>query len=257
MKNGSVMKLLNASKQFAKNHSSEIMTALGIGSMVVAVGSAITSTPKAIANAEQAEKEKGEPLTKVEVVKATWKCYIPTAVSFAVGTGCLIKANSINTGRVAMWAGACKLSETKLSDLQDAITETVGEEKAQEIKEKASEKHVERVKSPQPNTYILGNGLVWCKDPLSNQEFMCDRETIRAAENRAMWRINHFDYVSLNDFYSEIDAPGLERTDIGDMVGWNHDNPIDISFSGDINAKGIPLLTIDYLVSPKQDFDKL
>ena len=254
MKNGSVMKLLNSSKQFTKKHAPEIMTALGIGSMVVAVGSAITATPKAIANVEEAEREKGEPLTKVEVVKATWKCYIPTAVSFAVGTGCLIGANSVSTRRTAAMAAAYKISETALHDLKEVVKETVDEEKVQEIKEKVSKKQVERAKSKGSDVIVVGSGDVLCYDPLSDRLFTSSENKIRAAENQVMWKVNHEMYASLNDFYSEL---GMRSTEVGDMMGWNHDRPIDITFSSGLTDDGKPYMSIEYLIPPVHEYDKL
>lgn len=255
MKNGSVMKLLNASKQFTKKHAPEIMTAVGIGSMVVSVASAITSTPKAIANVEQAEREKGEQLTKTEVVKAAWKCYIPTAVSFAVGTGCLIGANSVSTRRTAAMAAAYKISETALTDLKEAVKETVDEEKAQEIKEKVNKKQVERAISENREVIHLDDGEL-CYDQMSGRLFRSDWIRVGKAANKVMWLINHQMHASLNDFYYELGLPPIA---IGDQIGWNHDNPIDIPEEPDsgITEDHKSYIVVDFLIRPIHDFDKL
>lgn len=262
MKNGSVMKLLNAGKQFTKKHAPEIMTAVGIGSMVVAVGSAITSTPKAIANVEQAEKEKGESLTKVEVVKATWKCYIPTAVSFAAGTACLIGANSVSTRRTAAMAAAYKISETALTDLKEAVKESVDEEKVKEIRDKATKKKVDRTVEEHPELPpIIGTGKVLCYDTHTMQFFVSDKLSIKEAALNIKDRLHAFDAASLNDFIDEMidqGAQGLKRNDVyGDSVGWNVSIPIDITFGHGLTDRGEPYLSVEYLITPYRDFDRV
>lgn len=75
---------------------------------------------------------------------------------------------------------------------------------------------------------------------------------MKKAENELNRRMRDEMYISLNDFYYEI---GLNRTSIGDELGWNIDNGyIDLSFSSQLADDGTPCLVIEYCVEPRYDF---
>jgi hypothetical protein len=59
-------------------------------------------------------------------------------------------------------------------------------------------------------------------------------------------------YVSLNDFYGEID---LAYTDVGYDLGWNTDKLIDLDFHPVMTEDVKPCIAIDYIAPPKYQFD--
>jgi hypothetical protein len=62
-------------------------------------------------------------------------------------------------------------------------------------------------------------------------------------------------YVSLNEFYDELD---LEHTGVGDELGWNIDGgKIDIYFSSQIAEDGRPCIVIDFDTPPRYGYNKL
>ncbi|MBQ5562679.1 MAG: hypothetical protein IIT39_04770 [Clostridia bacterium] len=62
-----------------------------------------------------------------------------------------------------------------------------------------------------------GYGDTLCYETLSGRYFYSDIEKIRAAVNRANKIILEESYISLNEFYDELD---LGHTGIGDSIGW-------------------------------------
>ena len=122
----------SVSTLIAKN-SPTILTGLSVTGLISTAILAVEATPKAVqilehkyredeSINESMEDEKGtysfavavEPLTKLEVIKLTWKCYIPAAVIGAVTIGCIVSANTINLRRNAALAGLYSLSDTCL-----------------------------------------------------------------------------------------------------------------------------------------------
>ena len=87
-------------------HSPEILTGLGIVGMITTTVLAVKATPKALTLIDVAENEKRDELTPMETVKATWKCYIPAAVTGVTSIACLVGASSVNTRRNAALAAA-------------------------------------------------------------------------------------------------------------------------------------------------------
>ena len=243
-------------RKFASKRSPEILTGIGIAGMITTTILAVQATPKALELIEeQKEEESVDELSSFEVVKVAWKPYIPAMVTCIASTACLIGASSVNTKRNAALATAYKLSETALSEYRDKVVETIGEKKERIVRDKVAEERVKKNPVSKNEVIVTGNGKTLCFDPISGRYFMCSIETIKKAENTLNKQMLHdiSGYVSLNEFYDEL---GLDHTSVGDDLGWNTDQLIDINFSSQLNDNGEPSVVLDYLVAPKYDYYK-
>lgn len=241
-------------RKFASKRSPEILTGVGIAGMITTTILAVRATPKALELIEeQKEEESVDELSSFEVVKVAWKPYIPAMVTCIASTACLIGASSVNTKRNAALATAYKLSETALSEYRDKVVETIGEKKERIVRDKVAEERVKKNPVSKNEVIVTGNGKTLCFDPISGRYFMCSIETIKKAENTLNKQMLHdiSGYVSLNDFYDEL---GLDHTSVGNDLGWNTDQLIDINFSSQLNDNGEPSVVLDYLVAPKCDY---
>ena len=241
-------------RKFASKRSPEILTGIGIAGMITTTILAVRATPKALELIEeQKEEESVDELSSFEVVKVAWKPYIPAMVTCVVSTACLIGASSVNTKRNAALATAYKLSETALSEYRDKVVETIGEKKERIVRDKVAEERVKKNPVSKNEVIITGNGKTLCFDPISGRYFMCSIETIKKAENTLNKQMLHdiSGYVSLNEFYDEL---GLDHTSVGNDLGWNTNQLIDIDFSSQLNDNGEPSVVLDYVVAPKCDY---
>ena len=241
-------------RKFASKRSPEILTGIGIAGMITTTILAVRATPKALELIEeQKEEDSVDELSSFEVVKVAWKPYIPAMVTCVVSTACLIGASSVNTKRNAALATAYKLSETALSEYRDKVVETIGEKKERIVRDKVAEERVKKNPVSKNEVIITGNGKTLCFDPISGRYFMCSIETIKKAENTLNKQMLHdiSGYVSLNEFYDEL---GLDHTSVGNDLGWNTNQLIDIDFSSQLNDNGEPSVVLDYLVAPKCDY---
>lgn len=241
-------------RKFASKRSPEILTGIGIAGMITTTILAVRATPKALELIEeQKEEESVDELSSFEVVKIAWKPYIPAMVTCVASTACLIGASSVNTKRNAALATAYKLSETALSEYRDKVVETIGEKKERIVRDKVAEERVKKNPVSKNEVIITGNGKTLCFDPISGRYFMCSIETIKKAENTLNKQMLHdiSGYVSLNEFYDEL---GLDHTSVGNDLGWNTNQLIDIDFSSQLNDNGEPSVVLDYLVAPKCDY---
>ena len=142
----------NAVKKSTIKHSPEILTGIGIAGMVTTTVMAVRATPKALKLIGSAELKKanetnipyeGHNLSKTEIIKVTWKCYVPVAITGSLSIACLIGASSVNARRNAALATAYKLSETALNEYREKVVEEIGEEKEKVIRDKVSQKHLD------------------------------------------------------------------------------------------------------------------
>jgi hypothetical protein len=238
----------------AVKHSPEILTGLGIAGMFFSVVSAVKATPKALELIENAKEEKVRKihettLSKTEVVKATWKCYIPTAISLGLSTTCLIAGNTVNGRRNTTLAAAYALSESALKEYQSKTLEIAGPKKEQQIKDAILKDKVE--KNPVKSTEVLmtGNGETLCMDSVSGRYFKSDKTKIDATVNKLNFQLRREMFVPLNDLYYEL---GLPPTKLGGDLGWNvDDGEIEFYYSYAGADNGDPCMVVDYNIKPQ------
>jgi hypothetical protein len=241
-----------ASKAVVKK-SPEIFIGIAIAGMGASVIFAVTQTPKAIHLLDEKKKELNtEHLTKKETVKATWKCYIPSAISFAVSTGLIIASNHIQNHRNAMLTAACSASESALLNYINKTKEAVGEEKEREIRSSANR---ERIKDSSVDEHAILNangGDRLFIDAETGRYFRSDKETIRSVVNSVNSVINQTGSASLNTYY---DFLGLERVARGDDRGWWAKGPdtsryfVEVDFDWD---ESIDAVLVDFVNPPKE-----
>lgn len=244
-------------------YSPQILTGIGVAGMVTTVVLAVKATPKALDLIEDKKEELDtDKLTVVDTVKTAWKPYIPAVAIGVLSTVCIIGGNAVGTRRTAALAAAYKISETALHEYKDAIIETVGEEKAKEVKEKVAQNKLDKNPVVEKQIIVTNKGTFLCYDSLSGRYFQSDIETIRKAQNDINDYLFSEDYASLNMFY---DFLGLEHTRLGAELGWKIDSgTLQIEFDSTLAsdksqgiAPGTPCLVLDYNVAPKYEFDKM
>lgn len=236
-------------------HSPEILLGLGIAGMFTTTVLAVKATPKAMALVEEEKlrrykETEDDTISKVDIVKTCWKCYAPAVIVAAVSTACLIGSRSVGARRMAALTAAYRISESALSEYKEKTLEMVGEKKEKQIRDKVAEERVQQHPVTKSEIIMTSNGTTLCFEPLTHRYFNSDQEHIKRAENALNKRLLHdiSGYVSLNEFFDEIDLP---RADVGDDIGWNTDELISISFSAQIADNGEPALVIDYDTLPK------
>lgn len=236
-------------------HSPEILTGIGIAGMIATVVMAVRATPKAIMLVNEKECEQHvEKLPKKEVVKTCWKCYVPAAITGVTSVACLIGASSVNARRNAALATAYTISETALREYKEKVVETIGEKKEQTIRDAIAKDKVEQNPVSTKEVIITGVGTTLCLDSISKRYFQSDIETIKKAVNELNRRMYYDVYVSLNEWYDELN---LDHISIGDELGWEINNGfIDIDFSSQLADNGTPCLVLNYRVAPKYEFNK-
>lgn len=246
-------------------HSPEILTGLGIAGMITTTIFAVKATPKAmrIMDAErdrrEQESENGaiDPLTKMDVVKLTWKCYIPSAVIGSASIACLVGASSVHTRRNAVLATAYKLSESALTEYREKVVETIGEKKEQAIRDSMAKDRVKKNPANQNEIVITERGTTLCYDSATGRYFKSDIDKIKKAINEINAKLLCDSYVSVNEFYDAIGIPGISN---GDKLGWNIDKVgkglIKVHLSPILDEDDNPCVVLDFEIPPYYEFDK-
>lgn len=254
----------------AKKHSPEILIGLGIAGMLTTTIVAVKATPKAMRLIEEEKRKQNrrlldeaeknghdecqqiDKLKPMEVVKVTWKCYVPAAVIGGVSTFCLIGGNSVSLRRNAALAAAYAISETTLKEYRDKVVEEIGEKKEDVIRNKIAQDRVDKHVALDTEIIDTGCGTTLCLDVLSGRFFRSDIDKLRKATNDLNRQMRDETYISLNEFYYAI---GLDGIKIGDDIGWNIDRGyIDLDFRTQLANERVPCLVVDYAIEPRYEF---
>lgn len=253
-----VTKFIKTAKAAVTKHSPEILTGIGIAGMITTTVLAVKATPKALMLLEDAQYEKGEPLTTPEKVKVAWKPYVPAAITGVLSTTCLIGASATNYRRNAALATAYQVAATTLADYKEQVVESIGEKKEKVIREKVAQKKIDKNPEVAQNVIVTGTGDVLFVEPVSMRSFTADIEKVRKIFNDLNYRmvVGMEEYISLSELYDEL---GLPRTSVSDELGWNlgKDGQIEYEFHACTTTDNKPAFMIEYYVAPRRGFERL
>ncbi len=251
-----------------KENSTTILSSVAIAGVVGTVVLAVKATPRALEEIAQAREDKeyeareekggllsarGQPLTIRETVKVTWKLYIPAGIAGIATIACIIGTNAIGIRQKAAYAGAYALADAAFREYKENVLKVVGEKKEQAVRDKIAEERLKRDPPPDGTIIITGTDVL-CYDMLTGRYFKSDHESIRAAANEVNLRVLKDMYASHNEFYELL---GLGHVIIGDELGWNIENKLELVFSSHLSECGEPCLAIGYKNLPRMDYGKV
>lgn len=254
MKNEKIGYFFSGIAKKIRSYSPEILIGAGISGMISSTVMAVKTTPKAMTLIKEKKKELNkDELKPMEVFKAAFKCYIPSAVITVLSIGCIIAASNINHKRNAALATAYSLSESALKLYQEKVIETIGEKKEQQVRDEVAKEQITRNPASKSEVIITSNGDTLCYDVLSGRYFKSDIEKLRKVVNDLNHTMINNMCVSLNDYYDLI---GLASIPTGDKLGWNANNAlVELEFSTQMADVGVPCLVVDFRARPKYDYE--
>ena len=234
---------------FVNKNATQILAGVGIGCGIASVGFAIKGTIKAVDIVKNLEKEKEGTLTKKEIVKATWKEYVPVVGLGALGIGCVVGSVNVSMKRLATMTAAYAMSEKSFKEYKDKAIDLIGEKKEEEIRGAIAQDYISE--NPPSNAIAsqgTGGGTL-CLDSFSGQYFWSDADIIRRTANELNNELLHDFQICLNDYYVRL---GLNEVKDGNDLGWNIVNGdlIGIEFTTELGPGNQPVLVVDFTTNP-------
>ena len=207
-----------------KQSSPLILTIIGAAGVIATAVTAVRATPKAlkIIRDEQNWREfesadtKGlvaDPLTKTEIVKLTWKCYIPSVVIGATTITCIFGAHILNRKQQAMILSAYTFLDKTFKEYKEKVKEKYGDEAAQTI-----ETEIVKDKYRSGDFALSGENMLFYEG-FYGEYFERTRGEVLDAECALNKVFAEDGFAPLNSFYQLL---GIETKSIGDFVGWSY-----------------------------------
>ena len=217
--------LLEHSRLFLKRNAPTILTTIGGVGVIVTAVLAAKATPKATRLLDEAREEKGEDLTKTEMVIAAGPAYIPSALVGASTIACIFGANVLNKRHQAALLSAYALVDSSYKEYRDKLKELYGEEAHQNVVEAIA---VEKAEEMYVSGSYFATGCdltsdertgdqVLFYDEFSNRYFESTIEQVMNAEYHLNRNYTLRGYAVLNELYEFL---GLEPTEYGSIMGW-------------------------------------
>lgn len=215
-----LQKLGSKSKVFFKRHSATILTCVGAAGVVATTVTAVKATPKAISLIEEARAEKGEELTKLEVVKAAGPVYFPSLLLGASTIACIFGANVLNKKNQAAITSAYVLLDNSYKEYKKKVEELYGGDAHQNVVTAIAKDHYE---DEDISDLDFGEDEKLFYDSYSEQYFLAKQEHVIKAEYETNKKIFAVGSANVNDFYNTLREQGvdIQLHPGGDNLGWS------------------------------------
>lgn len=246
--------LLSKSQKFLKRNSATIVTCVGAAGAIATAVTAVKATPKALLALDKAREEKGEELTKLEVVKIAGPAYVPSVVLGASTLACIFGANVLNKRGQASLMSAYALADSSYKDYRKKVDELYGEEAGSEVRAKiAKDKYADQ------SIELSGEEQLYY-DFYSGRYFEATPAFVKMAEYELNRKLMLDDCAYLNEWYYLLDLEGLEH---GLEFGWstcaNSDmywqTWVDFSHEKVVMDDGMECIIISFMQEPYADFE--
>lgn len=204
-------------KQFWHRNGSTILTVLGgVGVLATSV-MAVKATPKAMRLIEEAKEEKGDELTKWEIVKSAGPAYIPAGIVGAATVSCIFGANILNKKTQASMASAYVLLDQSLKEYKRKVVDVYGSEADQKIRTEIAKDHYDEKEFEEVEE---DDGKILFYDQFSRRYFRSTMEDVLKAEYNTNRQLAVNTGVYLNEFYEFLDmAPITASQELGWSTG--------------------------------------
>lgn len=197
-------------------HSDAIFTGFAMLGTVGTAVLAVKATPGALDDIDKAYAEKGEALTKKEVIKAAWKRYIPAATSGTLTIGCIFAADRAHIRKETALAATAAFMERRYSAYQDKVVEIAGDEVNKTVEDEIAKDHI--MKNP-PKVKDRKDGDILCYEPNTEQYFISNAKELLWAELTANKILSMEEKVTLNQVLA-LFADANHKKSIGNQMGW-------------------------------------
>ena len=272
MKQNAFTSFMNNVGNECKKNSPALLIFVGLASMAATVVMVSKVAPKAEQRLIESRQKRYEewkeqgledvPMTKKEKALDIWEdvktvapIYAPAAVTFAVGSACIIGSYKISTARLSALTTAYGIAENKLVEYQKKVIDTIGEEEEHKIREKITQDHMDKEEEkngiPKEDSMTIEDGTQLWFDDVSKRYFRARLQDIYDAKEHVNVTLQSSP-VSLNEFYCVL---GLDEVEALDIYEWQEGMKLEFRFETHMLKDGVtPCTAICYDVPVGGDY---
>ena len=208
-------KLVHRASLYVRRNAPTILTCAGGIGVVATSVMAVKATPKALQLLEEAKAEKGDDLTKLEVVAVAGPAYIPAMVTGVATIACIFGANVLNQRQQVSLASAYALIDNSYKEYKKKVEELYGKEANAQVQQEITKDKYKEIDIQKEGDELL------FYDEFSGRYFNATMERVLIAEYQINRELHNTGRDTLNHFYELV---GLNPIDGGDALGWSEDS---------------------------------
>lgn len=241
---------LKSIKMFLSKNSPLILTTLSVAGVCSTVITSSQDTIKA-----KNIIDKSLPKNKKELIKSTWKCYIPTAISTTSTIACILGSHHCSSKQKNAIASAYALSQVTLQKYQEKVIERIGKNKARDIREEV-DKEIANIKSPVSifqsqltDAIDTGHGKTLFYDIPGELYFYSDMNYMDKQVNDLNREVRTEMYFNWNELRYRW---GLPYKKYGSELIFDVDRPLEVRYEPELMDNGQVRILVNYDLYPKE-----
>lgn len=220
---------------------------------VMGVGLTMIST---IRDTTKACKLIDDDMTRIEKIKKTWKCYIPSSIVATSTILCIIYSDKVTMNEKIALLNTLSMVQGKYKDLRESVDNVCNVDTTEEIVKKTVKGKVPK------DLYIERTGEKIFYEEYTCKFFSSTIDKVLKAEYLFNKQLSIVGHASLNDFYKLLDIP---KTEAGEILGWSvydkcyastTSNPwVDFEHSKMEDDEGCEYYYLNYSNQPSVNYD--
>lgn len=203
----------------AKAHATPISTGAVILGIISAVVLAVKAGKESAEDIEEAKEElETDELSFGEIVRVTWKRFLPVTLILVLTISCLVVTTNKLMKRYAALSTAYALTESYMKDYIQTTQQEVGAKKEQLIRDRIMEKRVNEHPVAERGTIDTGNGDVLFYDSITTRYFHSSMAAVKEAEKTLAAIYQNEGELKLDEYTYTL---GIGKySTIGNYIGW-------------------------------------
>lgn len=216
-----------------------------------------------LSEATDEEKAKEKKDITFETVKRVAPVVAPAAIVTLVTGGLMVGSIKSANQKISNFAGIATASDIAYKELYDKSREKLGDEKMDEIQKEIAEEKMHNGSGDDLSCYLERDGMVQAKggsqpfyDVMSGRVFRSDVDTIMKAVIACNDRITsgREAYISLNEFYQELELPQVILADDRGWGGYSLSNMLEPNINNAIRLGDISVIVLDWYNRPTMSY---
>lgn len=204
----------------ARANSAHISTGAVVIGMISAVILAVKAGKEAEEDIEELKEELDtDELSFGEIVRTTWKRFIPVALILTLTISCFLYSTNKMMKRYAALSTAYALTESYMKDYIHTAQEELGPKKEQTIRDKVMEKRVNSQPVAERGIVETGKGDILFYDSITTRYFKSSMDEVKNAEADLASIYKSENELTIDEYTGRL---GLGRfSTIGNYMGWH------------------------------------
>lgn len=252
----SVKSLAKIAKAEAIKHAPGLLTGIGITGMATSTVLAVPATLEAKAIVDEYMKEHElNDISKKEVFRLVWKCYIKCAIAMVAGGVSSIAALQVGERRNALLMATCAMVEDEIKEYKTKVKEEIGIKKEKKIIDSMAEDELSNMPIDESNIIHTGHGDTLFYEAGFGMMFRSSINYMDRTKATIADDMRAYGHLSMSEIFDIWDIPAEKWPELSKSLGYSASlGDIDWSYHPVLNENGNTIIYVYFDTPPRHDY---